>query len=39
MVTNLIDMPVEEYRIGMELEVAFEDVDAETTLVVFRPRR
>ena len=39
MVTNLIDIPVEEYRIGMELEVAFDDIDAETTLVVFRPRR
>ena len=36
MVTNLVDVPVEEYEIGMPLVANFEDVDDEVTLVVFR---
>ena len=36
MVTNLVDVAVADYRIGMALQVDFEDVDPETTLVVFR---
>ncbi len=36
MVTNLVDVPVEEYAIGMALEVDFETVDDQVTLVVFR---
>ncbi|MCH8900807.1 MAG: OB-fold domain-containing protein [Chloroflexi bacterium] len=39
MVTNLIDVPVEEYEIGMPLQVAFEEIDEELSLVVFRSRR
>ena len=37
MVTNLLDVAVEEYRIGMSLKVDFEDIDEELSLVVFRP--
>lgn len=37
MVTNVLDVAVEDYEIGMPLEAAFEDVDEEVTLVVFRP--
>ncbi len=36
MVTSLVDVPVEDYRMGMPVEVAFEDIDEEITLVVFR---
>ncbi len=36
MVTNLIDVPVEDYRFGMALRADFEDLDDEVTLVVFR---
>jgi hypothetical protein len=36
MVTNLIDVPIDQYRIGMPLEAAFEDMSEEITLVVFR---
>jgi hypothetical protein len=39
MVTNLIDVPAEEYRIGMPLQAAYEDIDEELSLVVFRPRQ
>ena len=39
MVTNLVDVPVEEYEIGMPLEVAFEEIDDEVTLVLFRRRQ
>lgn len=38
MVTNLVDLPVEEYRTGMPLEADFEDVSEDVTLVVFRRR-
>jgi hypothetical protein len=36
MATNLIDVAVEDYVVGMPLVVDFEDVDDEVTLVVFR---
>jgi uncharacterized OB-fold protein len=37
MVTNLVGVGIEDYRAGMPLTVDFDDVDADTTLVVFRP--
>jgi len=36
MVTNVIDVPVEQYEVGMALVADYEDVDDEITLVVFR---
>jgi len=36
MATNLIDVPVEDYAIGLPLVAAFERLDDEVTLVVFR---
>ena len=36
MVTNLVGVPAEEYEISTPLEVDFERVDDEVTLVVFR---
>ncbi len=36
LVTNLVGVPVEEYEIGMPLQVDFEEVDDEVTLPVFR---
>lgn len=36
MISYLVDVPVEEYYIGMPLVADFEDVDNEVTLVVFR---
>jgi uncharacterized OB-fold protein len=36
MVTNVLDVPAEQYAIGMPLVAGFEDVDDEITLVVFR---
>ena len=36
MVTNLVGVPLDDYRVGLPLRAAFEDVDDETTLVVFR---
>ena len=38
MFSNLVDVPVDDYRIGMPLQADFQDVDEETTLVVFRRR-
>ncbi len=38
LVTNLVSVPVEQYEIGMALEVDFVDVDDGVTLVVFRRR-
>ncbi len=38
LITNLVDVPAEEYRIGMALQADFQDIDEETTLVVFRRR-
>jgi hypothetical protein len=37
MVTNLIDVPVEGYAVGLALVVDFEDVEEGITLPVFRP--
>jgi uncharacterized OB-fold protein len=37
MITNIIDVPVEAYTVGLRLRVDFDDVDDATTLVVFRP--
>lgn len=39
MVTNLVDVPIEEYEVGMPLEAAFEEIDDEVTLVLFRRRQ
>ncbi len=36
MVSRLVDVPVEEYAIDMKLQVDFDDVDKEISLVVFR---
>ncbi|MDP3767585.1 MAG: OB-fold domain-containing protein [Dehalococcoidia bacterium] len=39
MITNLVDVPPEEYEFGMPLVAEFEDVDDEVTLVVFQRAR
>lgn len=39
LVSNLVDCPVREIRIGMPVEVVFDDVTPEVTLPKFRPRR
>jgi|SRR5208337_890834 len=39
MLTNIIDCPVDQVRIGMPVEVVYEDVTAEVTLAKFRPAR
>jgi uncharacterized OB-fold protein len=36
-ITNIVDVPWEELRAGMELEVTFDDVTPELTLPLFRP--
>ena len=36
LVTNLVDVPIDEYRVGMPLLVDFQDVEEGITLVVFR---
>lgn len=36
MVTNIVDVPVEEYAFGMRLVADYEDVAEDVTLVVFR---
>ncbi|MEX1255888.1 MAG: OB-fold domain-containing protein [Dehalococcoidia bacterium] len=38
MVTNVVDVPVEDYAAGLPVQVDFEEVDDEVTLVVFRRR-
>ena len=35
--TNLVGCPIEDVTIGMPVVASFEDVNAETTLVKFRP--
>lgn len=35
--TNIVGCAVDDVRIGMPVEAQFDDVDAETTLVRFRP--
>ena len=37
MMTNLVDMPVEDVRIGLPVEVVFHAINDETTLPYFRP--
>jgi uncharacterized OB-fold protein len=39
MLTNIIDCRVEDVRIGMPVEVVYEDVTEEVTLPKFRPAR
>ena len=39
MLTNIIDCPPEQVKIGMPVEVVFEDVTPEVTLTKFRPAR
>ena len=39
MLTNIIDCPVDQVRIGMPVEVVYEDVTADVTLAKFRPAR
>jgi uncharacterized OB-fold protein len=39
MLTNIIDCPVEQVKIDMPVEVVFDDVTPEVTLVKFRPAR
>lgn len=39
MLTNILDCPFEELRIGMRVEVALRPLDAEITLYPFRPSR
>jgi uncharacterized OB-fold protein len=38
LVSNLVDCPVREVRVGMPVEAVFEDVTPEVTLPKFRPR-
>lgn len=38
LLSNLVGCPVEEVRVGMPVEVVFEDVSPEVTLPKFRPR-
>jgi uncharacterized OB-fold protein len=38
MVSNIIDVPVDAVRVGMEVEVYFDHIDDELTLPMFRPR-
>ena len=35
-ISNLVDVPPEEVRVGLEVEVVFEEVDADLTLPRFR---
>ena len=37
MISNLVDCPIEQVKIGMAVEVIFEDVTEELTLPKFRP--
>ncbi len=39
MLTNLVDCPPEQVKIGMPVEVVYEDVTPEVTLAKFRPAR
>jgi hypothetical protein len=39
LLSNLIDCPTGDVRIGMPVEVTFDDVSPEVTLPKFRPRR
>ena len=37
MMTNIVDCPIEDVKIGMPVELTYEDVDDRITLPVFRP--
>jgi hypothetical protein len=37
MVSTIVDCPFEDIRVGMPVEVVFDDVSAEVTLPKFRP--
>lgn len=37
--SNMVDCPREELRVGLPVDVTFEDASAEVTLPKFRPRR
>jgi uncharacterized OB-fold protein len=39
MLTNIVDCPPEQVRIGMPVEAVFDDVTAAVTLLKFRPAR
>ncbi|MGH7932060.1 MAG: Zn-ribbon domain-containing OB-fold protein [Candidatus Binataceae bacterium] len=39
MLTNIVDCPPEEVKIGLPVEAVFDDVTPEMTLVKFRPAR
>jgi uncharacterized OB-fold protein len=39
MLTNLVDCQPEQVRIGMPVEVVYEDVTKDVTLAKFRPAR
>ena len=39
MLTNIVDCPPDQVRIGMPVEVVYEDVTPEVTLAKFRPAR
>lgn len=38
MLTNIVDCPLDEIRIGMPVEVTFADVNDEIAIPLFRPR-
>ena len=39
MLTNIVDCPPDQVKIGMPVEVVYEDVTPEVTLAKFRPAR
>jgi uncharacterized protein len=39
LISNLVDCPASDVRVGMPVEVVFDDVAPEVTLPKFRPRR
>ena len=39
LLSNLVDCPLADIRIGLPVEVVFDDVTPEVTLPKFRPRR
>ena len=39
MLTNIVDCPPEQVKIGMPVEVVYEDVTRDVTLAKFRPAR
>jgi uncharacterized OB-fold protein len=39
MISNIVDVPPEDVRVGMPVEVVFEEITPEISLPKFRPRR